>query len=709
MNIDFDNAYKYILNIKKYISKKYIKIYDVFIKILEDEEVQKILKIRANKFILKQDFYIYMSEFEVFKNAKLKEKDIYEFFKFLKNENYIDSSSDYWTIKRPIVQINKFHHFLQNDKFWIIDKIDEFYKEIVTKYNNTKEEVYLFILLTIFQEEKWDKYAIENINMKDMFIINNKIYSIIKMISQNGKFIPFYILTTNNIDIVLSKEGKLFKQKYNILNDESNKLIKSFFNKNINKYHIRRALIFNKLMLEAPVIVSIKNNILKSIPVSLLELNYFYKDKIPKHLLQIEQNNLKILKDKNIDNLQDDFFDDEQEVSSFDYEAIIEPLFYYKINKNKYNLLKNTNLNIKQEYIDMVIMNFYKKLKSISDTTTEQIIAYTIYGLKRIKPSGRNIKHETFVGYVQLLKKHFFPILDTLEDFQTENLEMLILRLNKQSKSSNSIKKIVGLIKSLLKFNNIRINSIVKPEVLVRKSLVFKNEIDLILENIEKKYTYISKNCGVKQNTYYKYYKNQDKAYILLLFYTGMRKSELLTRKHADIINERYDIYSGKLVDNGYCINVNINKLKKEKILSGFKSLNARRKINFYIDNQEHAKIINKFLKNSYRYGKKYLFKYRNFDIKQNKQNIDIKTVQTSILTYDKISYLNKVIYDVTQRYCTLHSLRHSYFTYKFFSILKEDNLSNEALLNLAIEMGHQVPQISIENYLHFNILEGKT
>ena len=62
-------------------------------------------------------------------------------------------------------------------------------------------------------------------------------------------------------------------------------------------------------------------------------------------------------------------------------------------------------------------------------------------------------------------------------------------------------------------------------------------------------------------------------------------------------------------------------------------------------------------------------------------------------------------IKNITSRYCTFHSLRHSFATYQLKELLKNKLDYPYAILQLSMIMGHETPEITISNYIHFDFL----
>lgn len=56
-----------------------------------------------------------------------------------------------------------------------------------------------------------------------------------------------------------------------------------------------------------------------------------------------------------------------------------------------------------------------------------------------------------------------------------------------------------------------------------------------------------------------------------------------------------------------------------------------------------------------------------------------------------------------TNRYTPLHSLRHSYATFKTMSIFEQNSFQHSLMYQLSVMMGHSEPIVTIENYIHID------
>jgi integrase len=229
------------------------------------------------------------------------------------------------------------------------------------------------------------------------------------------------------------------------------------------------------------------------------------------------------------------------------------------------------------------------------------------------------------------------------------------------------------------------------------KSLVFKEEIDFILDLIKEYFEFEAKKRDKKYLKFYKFLTLQFQAYIIFGFYTGLRLNELRTRTHSDIIEEPFYIYDSRITKNVFSINVNKKGLKGIQKINSFKSSNATRRVCFEIRNDVHAEIFKDFIQKSMSYGSRYLFK--EYEYKNSK-------ISKKVLKLSKLSFLNELIQNITHRYTSLHSLRHSYATYWLLDRINSDENFNDIIMNFSIEIGHVTPQVTFQNYIHYELIE---
>ena len=705
MQPDFENSFDYLKGLESIIPKRYKKIFIALLNVLDDENLKHI-KVRHNRLILKQEFLIYFSKHPLLEKLHVASTKAYDCIEYLKNNNYIDGSSDCFPIKKQLAQMNKHFSFLSPSMFHLIDKIEDFQQYIYSKLVTKNLELACFISLVYFEERRWDEDAIEKAILANYFIINNVGYQCILMDSLHDGFIGIGIYRIKQTSELLMKfynNGNECKfRNYKFLKDEAEKEIESYFSQRVSSGNILRAIMMNKMLNEPSAVVSLKYKKVQSIPICLSELEYLYNNGVPKHLLEIEENNLKIIQSKMNGTIQeyDDYQDEMYIDTKFDYNNKVAVLFFFILNKQRHNLLDFTPESITQESIDRVKENFFNATKLEKDFSTLMVYEYMYYLLDKIyvgrkKSDGINIT--TFIDYVRLMRRHFFSLFTDFEHMDEMRLFFILNTYTLQGMAKKSLEKLKYLITDFFNFHNKKIGNYDVKIKHITKSLVFKEEIDVILKHIEIYFQNEAKKNSKRYSKFYKFLTIQHQAFIILAFYTGLRLNELRTRLHSDISEEPFYIYDNTITKDVYSVNVNYRGLKNINKINSFKSSNATRRVCFTIANELHSKIFKNFINSSSKYGKRYLFK--DYDYKSSK-------ILRSALELSKLSLLNKIIHDVTRRYATIHSLRHSYVTYWFLNRINSANNFNDSIMNFSIEVGHVTPQITGQSYLHYELLE---
>ncbi len=731
MTLAYEESIEYLLIQTKKIPNKYLKIYSTILNALQLIDISEKIKIRQKRFILDVEFYSSFVSLDMYVQLKVADETLYDCFKYLIENNYFDDSSLNFPISKKIAQINKYHNFLNDDNFWIIDQIEDFVKSIkdtIAQFNKTVDknqidnvEAYIFLVLTVFNGTKFSKDDLNKLNVQDSFIRNEILYTVIFDKSFHKKFQPYHVIRideefTNTIrnfwNYKLENSNQsLFNKGYHVLLKESNEIIKKLFkSERVNRNLVRRAFITKEIyQFKSPIQVSIKFNLIQMVPIILSELEALQKNSVPRHLLKVNACNKRYRKNHDIDDEFDDYYDQLLDVGGFDYDTHIAPLLYFNHHQKKTSLLSFDNKDVKKEYIESVIKQFDHAIFEKKEISIGIILKGIVFYLKRtigpqldenndLKPK---IEFQTFKDYLSLIKSNFLCYFEDIETFDESKLIFLKNILRRDKKSENTIKKVSGIIATITKLDK---SKILEKKLFtdMPKSMLFEFEIDKILHKIKETYERKAIDKDKKTNTkHLRYAILQDQAFILLLFYTGLRKSELRTRLCQDIIPEKYDIYTGEAVENGYTIFVNMNGIKLDSKVTRLKTKNAKRKVFFAIQNKNHAKLLDEFLKASKNISTKTLFK----EVELWNQNNENLNVTKSIMPYNKIVYLNKIIQNITKRYCTMHSLRASFATYRFEQRLFSKVKYTEEMLNFAVEMGHETSLITFQTYIHSNLI----
>ncbi len=428
--------------------------------------------------------------------------------------------------------------------------------------------------------------------------------------------------------------------------------------------------IFNNSSLEYNLI---NKNIL-SVNLSLAEINTMYPNILDERLLIIEKERIKEAS-KKVSTLK------ENKHSRFDISDLIE---FMKIMRNSAN--KNISLEDKADSFNLnksiddanIELEFLIK----SDESNKIYYAYLMKLLEELK--NKNIVISSFRSYVWIINKHIFRTIENIRDIKFNEIQKIIYNLEDSYKLKSKI-KIIDRIKHF--FNFCGKNDIVKIPIggmFYPKSFIFKEEIDPILNRIEQ--NFIEKNQVDRFGRVNKYKLLQKKALLLIAFYSGLRKDELRTRLFKDV-----NLFVNKLV-------IDVNTIGPNILKTTLKTKNARRRVETFIDDSKHLKIIDDFLKLRMEIEKNRTIKF--LFLATNKTTILIKPIHETYINDISIS-----IKEVVDRYVSFHSLRHSFATYQFKKMLEEIDEYPYAMLQLAMMMGHSHYNTTLDSYIHYDFI----
>ncbi|MCT7480362.1 site-specific integrase [Aliarcobacter cryaerophilus] len=680
--------FKEALSKHKSLDKDFIAI---FLKTI-DENKDKI-KIIANKIKLDTDFYdLFISHNKLDEESNLQDlvkKDNKYYKNFLKLKKYKiihKQSSGFYPKNIMLVSTNPNPRSFILSDFSLIDKFDERKKSLEDDLINNNENTLLSIYyyLRYFHLPSFSISELKDIKIEDIFILDeNKSFVILykdtSMIRDVAKDSDKYyetVLFNNIITKALTyikkyTSGILFQ---NVENFEEliKKQLRIDFDGSV--YNIKLAkenyYIFNNSSLEYNLI---NKNIL-SVNLSLAEINTMYPNILDERLLIIEKERIKEAS-KKVSTLK------ENKHSRFDISDLIE---FMKIMRNSAN--KNISLEDKADSFNLnksiddanIELEFLIK----SDESNKIYYAYLMKLLEELK--NKNIVISSFRSYVWIINKHIFRTIENIRDIKFNEIQKIIYNLEDSYKLKSKI-KIIDRIKHF--FNFCGKNDIVKIPIggmFYPKSFIFKEEIDPILNRIEQ--NFIEKNQVDRFGRVNKYKLLQKKAFLLIAFYSGLRKEELRTRLFKDI-----NLFGNKLV-------IDVNTLGPNILKTTLKTKNARRRVETFIDDFQHIKIIEDFLKLRIEIKKNRIIKFLFLD--SNKTTILIKPISETYINDISIS-----IKEVVNRYVSFHSLRHSFATYQFKKILEEIDDYPYAMLQLAMMMGHSHYNTTLDSYIHYDFI----
>ncbi len=551
------------------------------------------------------------------------------------------------------------------------------------------DDIKLYIYLRLFYIKKLSKKEILLLDRNSLIELqNHSILIIYEIFLNKDAYNPMKILFAD----------EYIKKIYNSIKEKESSIFKEnveYYEKQLQKFLKENSLNYNQARISLEFVYQIKNSPLKlnlqkttRYPkITLHELDYIIPSHIPKNLLEIEKRNIEKYFNTNQINDDYEFLDINDIINEYiqndlkEYDVLKTVLNFPNEDKNKvkfldywYNFLKNEKseyevINKIKEYILFILMK--------ADSRNSQNIKRNKY-----------IKMSTAKDYLSIAFKYAFNYIIAEGEINSKTISLindnLLYNENLTPRTISTYKRIVNLF--LLKFTNYNSLNKIKSVIDIRRSIVFKNEfekfVDLIYHDGLEKYK-LNKNSKIKALI--------KPVFLILLYNSGLRRTELRTRLVIDI---------KKISDLDFTIDVNYEGFKETAASTGeseldMKSYNSKRRVRFTVNNRIHLKMLTDYLTWIEKYKYKFLFPMiskKNFILK--------KSASTDYFFSDLSSLLQKH----TSRYTPLHSLRHSFCTKYFIENIKLKNYQ-DIMYELANIMGHCAPEVTIENYIHFDLL----
>lgn len=650
-------------------------------KVIEKSFITRLIKIieknKDNMLIVNNKFKfdtIFFSNFIKDIDESKDDSHYYKNFNKLKKFNIIHKRSSYFPKNLSLVSINPNQISLLADNFKLIDT---FVKEIEEVRARLHEKEYLYLYLRLFHIYPMTQQQLASIKINNIIALeqNRTVLAMIHktlMINKHDKLINLLRLDSYTSEIMnshtnVNSSEPLFKDikaheefvnnyKRRYLDNENLSVIKMI---NRNYYLLTSSSL--KLTLNAKIENTVK--------LTISELNKIYPNRVPNHLLEIENEQIRIIFEKN-----DKYIDKEDNLKSCIDIREIEELDEFLKQKNNTPSIKLTQNAIRsiQSYIKMNEKNESYKI----------ILTYILSLINKLEK--RKLRLSTVKNYIGILNKHIFTKFEDLCNIKNNEVNNFIQRIDSLNYKRNSVKKVLRLTLEFFRFSRIEHGlNIEIPVLYYPKSLVLKDEIDLILDEIQNNYLKESniQRLGKKHS----FIILQKKVLILLGFYTGMRISELKSRLFQDIY----------MYDDILYVDVNAKGLRKLKLK--LKTRSAKRRIKAVIKNKKHLALIKQW----------YAI------LEKNKKNIDFiftrmnnnLTISKSAMDASEIVDITNIIKKITKRYCTFHSLRHSFATYKVAEILKHSTDNPYSLIELSMIMGHEMPKTTLNSYVHYDLI----
>jgi len=638
--------------------------------------------------IISKKFKFDINFYQLFVKDKLQDKSgsvvdedrYYKNFKRLKKFDLIHKSSAYsFSRSLSLVSINPNHTSLLSSEFSQLDLFIKERKNIIEKIqcNDKYLLYYLYIYLRCFAIKPLSKKELHSIHIDNIIYLRN---DVVVQCFYGDKILEkesLYKLYMYDRVLGLPLRTLRYTQRYFFKNVElyEEQFLKYKKEKLLNikimqlKYINRNFHIFNN----GPLYTSIYAGLVQSVPLTLSELDKIFPNKIQKLLLKKEQSLL--------DNaLRKNFIEkDEEDVIPIKSlpEDMVSGVSISEVDELS-NFLISKNNSPTENDIKMVIDDI--ELYFIIDNSTHAKIffEYIIYLLEYVRK--KKLSASTIRGYIYTLNKHILKPIEDLNEIQEHELQYILNRLNSDTYKPNSRKHILRVINRFFKFCGEKGLSIDVQTKSYPKSMIFFDEFIEVLNRIKAQYK------DIKLGKHNRLEMLQWQVLVIFGFYSGMRKNELRTRELPDlyIYNDEMTVY----------IDVNNNGLRKEKMK--LKTSSSKRRIKMELDSIS-MNIVNEWniLRVNLHKSSQYLFLCRSQG----------GGFLNKVIQEKEFNSINDIIQNVTKRYCTFHSLRHSFTTYRLKKLLSNTNKTPYSLIELSVELGHVTPKITLESYSHANLL----
>lgn len=656
----------------------------VIYKELKELDKSKNLNIKYDKIVFNYQLILQLSKKYIFSKQSIIAHNLCK--KLIKHK-IIDKKSVIYPKNIKFFSTNPLSHCFLNVDMKKVDPFINIFKKFLED-KTLDDDVKLYIYLRVFYIKKLTRNEILSIDENSFINIpNNKFLVINKKISNDDAYVPIKILFIDEhieklyIKLKETKET-IFTKKPNEYNNEFQKFINS---NNINYSQARIILEFVYQWKNTPLKLTLQKK-MRYPKITLHEIDYIYPKYISKSLLLKEKKNMQL------------YFKTHQVIEDDEYLDINDRInSYIKYDLKEYDFLKGVlNFPTKDKDKEKFLDKWYKHLeKQKNDLEIINLIKeYILFILKKVDIRNYNdqnkrrntIKMSTAKEYLLIAFKYAFnyiisegEINSNIVSFINDNL---LYNEKLTTKTISTYKRVINLF--LSKFTSFNSLDKINSSLDVRRSIVFKNEfeefVDIVHEQEQKKY-HLTRNYKIKSQ--------MRPIYLILLYYTGLRKEELRTRLLKDI---------DKMNDNEFTIDVNSDGYKatmkstNESELK-LKTINAKRRVRFKVTNEKHLKMITEYLHWLEKNNHKFLFPLIS------PKDIILKKY---IVKNTFFSDLSQLLQNHTKRYTPLHSLRHTFATRYFLKNINQKNYKT-IMYELTNVMGHSDPETTIDNYIHID------
>ena len=698
----FRNAAKYFLE-EKYHFKENEEIPENHLYHKSDKIIEQILSVvkdsdfeidNNNKIIFTNHIIVKLANKDFLAKNSIHTFEIIEYFKKIKViSNKSKSFPTIYKEQDPNRLTSCFSNVDLRAYVQILDFRDEILNIILKTSSEEERELYLYYYMSLFSIIKYkeDVYThfirnkIYNLEGKLTLIFEKKYsdeYSTVEVVYFD-KYLNevlkdvFFNESENLFDMTdhyFQEDLNFYKKRLNAFLKENYEKITGFNIDNYSKGKFKK-LIRDQIEVECqfnntPFHATLHNTTLYP-KTNYLEIMKLFPDIIKdKHYEQIELENVKLQKTKRILD-EDDFV----EMDVNDYMNINTDAYIEFRNFRAFNKVQN-----KKDYASYVTRLEKFILKHRDSFAFPQMFSYVRHYISRSRFADEgNLGSKTIYVALCILFNSCFKFI-IKEGKIDETVEELIKAYIDTYKKSDTINKYTSIIDPFLNLFGLSIGVNNKDSVVyARKSLIFKKELDQIFEAlVEEDSTKYNLELTTDESRFIIY---QRFVFCMLMYYSGLRESELWSRMVRDVY----------IFDDEITIDVNRNILVKK-----FKTYSAKRRVDFTIDDVQYLKIFKEYLALVENRKMTYLFP----QVSKSKKILK-KDVQ-------KISYFltcNNVIQTITRRYTSLHSLRHTYVTKNIRKLIMKNKKQKQDIYNLVNMIGHLGPDVTLRFYSHIDYI----
>ena len=638
------------------------------------------LKIVAGKPQLNRKFYAdFVKEHKLDDSIEPKqEKSLFKFFSKLAKYGIIHKNSSMFRKGLSVISLNKNPASLHQVSLSHIDNfktvVDGHYHNIANMSADEKLRL-LYVDMCLLQMQALQSTECKRIRYSDVIFLSKDkaiVYIERKTLVENA-IPPYKLIYVNGaVTVTLLKEICDKKTVRPFLNPSLEAYFQAYKKDNFGSLSLsainmtkNNSFIFNN----SPLFATIASSHVATSPATLAEIDALYPDTVPNALMEQEYKRIAYAMSR--PDSESNTLESDREIFSIEQLYKLDDLLHTK---------RPSEFRAKVPAVKSELRKYIN-----DDEITEHvklIVQYILHLLENDYEKEKNIKESTFKGYIGLLDKHLFKKVEDLANVQEHELNELLNTLERFDYKHKSINKIRSLISRFFVFNNDeqrlkRVNISSYP-----KSLIFAHELDGILSHIDA----VTIGGATRVGVTYKFKLLQMQALLLLGFYTGLRKTELRSRLLSD-----FYIYGNKL-----CMDVNKDGLKK--IDKGLKTKNSKRRVCFNISDEKHFFIITEFLKSRKNIKNKSPFLFLEIS--------DENIVRSKVIDDGAFDEITQILQGFTSRYVSFHSLRHSYASYEVKRIIEDVHSDPQQLLDLAVRIGHEAPDITLKVYVHRSLLE---